>query len=288
MRTILFICALLLTACASNIQPGNLLDTKSQTPFNIDRGRFPLIGEKIVYAASLEKLRSEIADVVMQVQDPITIKDGRTVVPLSVDARSKSIVRLVADINDHAESYIDAKTWLAIYGMKDLDENGRKRSYRVWYWPKDLRASVERTHKGKKTEREITVPSTAMDSVAWFYYIRTIPAEQPMQISSFTYDGWTINEFSIHSVGEEKIWTELGFFQCYHYEVYRERSFAYQPMGALSGTFIEPERVVTHKKYHLGDVWITKDDKRLPVKISAKTILGRFQLLLKAYKAPNS
>lgn len=244
----------------------------------VDRGPFPYRGEVLDFVAQHVQTRLALATAQVKVSHEMVSEDGHNVIHIEGWAKSNALVNLVAKIDDKVEAYIDAKSWESIFGYKHLNENKRERKFSVWFWPKEFKAVVEREYKGETTTRDVPIPGASMDSIAWIYELRSTPLENGSQRTWTTYDGWTINTVTALAVVDEEVWTEMGFIDCQKIEVYRERSDASLPMGALSGVYVDPEGVVSVEKYLLGTVWLARDEKRTPIRFAVKTGLGEFDL----------
>ena len=278
-------CAFAITALALSACATSSTLTEEVQPHVVakkDRGTFPFIGEKLVFDARHVATKASIADAILQVGHESTMEDGTRFIPISGHAASKSIIRLFARVDDSTEAYIDPQSWETLYGYKHLDENTRDREYSVLFWPRDLTASVERHNAGNIVKRDYAIPNGTMDSIVWVYEMRASNLEQGKSYTRFTFDGWTLNKVELKVLGEEDVWTENGFYHCQKYEIWRERSDAIEPRGALSGLYIDPERNIYVKPYLLATAWLAKDEAKTPVRMVVSTGIGDFDLLLKS------
>ena len=269
-------------ACASQAPDTPEPEAAIAKPQIQSRGTFPFLGEKLVFDVRHVASKASLADAVIQVGYESKMEDGTRYIPISGAAASKSIVRLIARIDDKAEAYIDPDTWQTIYGYKHLDENKRDREYSVLFWPDENSVSVERHHAGNVVKRDYPVPHGTMDTIVWVYEMRTRDLEPGKVYTEFTFDGWTINKVDLKVMGEEDVWTENGFYHCRKYEIWRERSDGVEPRGALSGLYIDPERTIYKESYHLGTAWLAMDEQKTPVRLLVSTGIGDFDLLLKS------
>ncbi len=281
--TIPFCLLLLCLICSACATTKSLMEDKVQsTALTKSRGVFPYLGEKLYYDARHTASTVKLAEGSLSVGHIKTLEDGTQIIPITGDGASVALARLVARIDDHVEAYLHPDTWETIYSYKHLDEKDRERSFYVWFWPDEMSASVERHYKGNVAKRDYVLPPGTMDSMAWIYEVRQFNFEPGKRYTWYTFDGWTLNRVSIELDGEEEVWTELGFYDCQRMKIYRERSDAYPPQGALAGLFIEPSREIHVEEYELATAWFAKDEFRTPVKLVIKTGIGDFDLLLKA------
>ena len=274
--------ALCCAGCATTSNTVRLDDAPQSSDQHKVRGVFPFQGELLTFDARHVATKAVVADATLQVGYEQKMQDGTRYIPIVGQAASKSIVRLFARIDDRAEAYVDPDTWETIYSYKHLNENDRNREYNVWFWHDDNVASAERHQKERVAKRDYPVPPGTMDSVAWVYEIRTVDLEEGRQYIWYTFDGWTLNRVTVKVLGMEDVWTEQGFFHCRKFEIWRERSDAIAPQGALSGVFIEPARNVVVANYKLATAWLADDKRHTPVRMVVDTGIGEFDLLLKA------
>lgn len=272
---------ILLGGCATTLSKGLMEDSVQSTALSQERGIFPFIGEKLHFAVRHVATKASLAEAEIRVGQPMVSEDGTHFIPITGNASSVALARLVMRVDDRIEAYIDPKTWDTMYSFKHLDEKDRNRSFYVWFWPEEMSASVERHYKGRVAKRDYVLPPGTMDSVAWIYFARLHKFEKDTRYTWYTFDGWTLNRVTVTLEGEnEDVWTELGFYRCYKLKLLRERSDAIAPQGALSGVFIEPAREVQVPEYELATAWISDDDKHLPVRFVVNTGIGDFDLLL--------
>ena len=269
------------SACATTSKTTVMEEAPQSSVTRVSRGTFPFQGEKLTFDARHVATKTSIADATIQVGYESTMDDGTRYIPILALANSKSLVRLFARVDEHAEAYIDPDTWETIYSYKHMNENDRDREYYVWFWPEEQSASVERHVKNHVVKREDTLPIGTMDTLVWVYHTRVNQFEKGKSYVSYSFDGWTINRIELILVGQEDVWTENGFYKCNKFEIWRERSDAVTPKGALSGLYIDPSRDVRVARYKLAEAWLADDKLQTPVRLMIKTGIGEFDLLLK-------
>ncbi len=280
---VIFAMCLVFCGCASS-STHNLMEEAVQSSVRHEkRGAFPFMGENVTFDVRHVATKTSIADAVYSVGHEETMEDGTRYIPIVGTGVTKSIIRLFARVDDRAEAYIDPETWETIYSYKHLNENNRDREYYVWFWPEDMYASVERKQGENVVKRDYPLPNGTMDSIAWVFFVRAMNLEIGKSYKQYTFDGWTINGIELKVLGEEDVWTENGFYHCQKYEIWRERSEAIEPHGALSGAFIDQARNVQVESYLLATAWLATDEVKTPVRLVISTGVGEFDLLLKSF-----
>jgi len=274
------LCVLSLSSCAST--PKGLLEESVQSTRRVvNRGHFPFQGERLSFDVRHVATRTTLAEASIQVGHVRQMPDGTPFIPITGGASSLALARLFAKIDNRVEAYLDPDSWETIYSFKQLNENGRDRKFYVWFWHDEMSASVERHHAGNVAKRDYVLPPGTMDSIVWIYALRQTKLEPGKTYRWYTFDGWTLNRVGVSVLGEEDVWTPLGFFHCQKLRIMRERSEALQPQGALSGVFIEPGRKIEVETYELATAWLATNEARTPVRFVVETGLGEFDLLLR-------
>ncbi|OIP32101.1 MAG: hypothetical protein AUK47_21180 [Deltaproteobacteria bacterium CG2_30_63_29] len=280
--------SLIVSACGGVVSQGELANTEEQQLDARDRGPFPWIGEEMGFSVRHAGSGAELLQVNVTVGQNATAEDGTQYIPISGSAVSIALARMFARVDDYADTFVDPKTWLPIYAMKDLNENERHRTYHVWFWSDELYSSVEK-HQGNNVHKyNVPLPRASLDAISWVYHLRTIPLESGGTQSWYLYDGWKISRLSVVIQQKEDVWTPLGFYPAYRMDVYREKLDSFWPQGALSGVLADPQLIVTNENAFLGNVWIADDELHIPVRLAIETKLGDLDLLINNYHAPSA
>ncbi len=154
------------------------------------------------------------------------------------------------------------------------------------YWDKDghfSRRYAENRHEGKyHSKQEITfdyvareakyddgamlaVPAEVQDALSSFYYTRT----QPLPIGgSIVFDYHASKKtqpLEVRILGRERVKVPAGTFDC----------IAIEPMLKAGGIFKNKGRLV---------IWITDDDRRMPVLMKSKVLIGSISVVLTEMK----
>lgn len=282
------VAALLAVACTSIARPSAELD-ETLAPNLLaleDRGVFPFQGEQMSYTVEHTGLKAKLLELTVNVGYEGTADDGTAYIPITGFARSISIARMLARVDDTAETYIDPRTWRPHYAVKDLDENGNQRAYRVWFWPEELYATVEKYQGNTLNTKNIPLPASALDAVSWIYHLRAVDLDANAQQTWIVYDGWVISRLTIVVGPREEVWTPIGFFDARRIDIYREKVESHWPHGALAGAYADPELSVTGERYFFGNVWISDDANRIPVRLAVETKVGDLDLRIEGYQPP--
>ena len=107
----------------------------------------------------------------------------------------------------------------------------------------------------------VSVSENIQDIISAFYFFRTLPKEDIIAKNAIYKLPIIYNEegqftFELRYVGEETIKTPLGLKQCYKFKPY---------LPNLGRIFKDPYAIT---------IWVTNDEHRIPVKVSAKIVVG--------------
>ena len=97
------------------------------------------------------------------------------------------------------------------------------------------------------------------------YYYRTLNLKKNNQYDFFTFDEGKLKEITLKVTDTENIKTPLGHFQC----------FVLKPFSKDGKKLFKNNGQMT--------IWISNDEKRLPIKIEQNTSIGKLVLNLKKY-----
>ena len=112
-----------------------------------------------------------------------------------------------------------------------------------------------------KTKKRVPVSKNIQDIISAFYFFRTVPKEEIIAKNTVYKLPMIYNEegeftFELRYIGVETIKTQLGLKQCYKFKPY---------LPNLGRIFKDPNAIT---------IWVTNDENRIPVKVSAKIVVG--------------
>jgi hypothetical protein len=160
-------------------------------------------------------------------------------------------------VRDSLESIVDRETFSTLQYRKVLDERGKK---------KDELTVVDRQKKiATRKEKEIEVPEQFYDPLSLIYHVRTLDlAEKSTHRFMILADG---KVYEVHAAvtRRETLTTPAGRFNC----------FVVEPrMASPSGVFRDDQSRMW--------IWISDDDRRLPVRIRSEVPVGAITATLRS------
>ena len=123
------------------------------------------------------------------------------------------------------------------------------------------------THIAKTTEGDYAIPPYVHDIVSAFYYVRTIDFStmkvgDQIVISNFYKD--TSYELAVKVLGRQELEVAAGTFN----------TIVVEPLVKEGGLFKSEGRIV---------VWLTDDERKIPVRVNTKVIIGSIDTELREY-----
>jgi hypothetical protein len=204
----------------------------------------------------------------LAVKDIQTIQ-GRPAYHIVTEARTSGVADAFYKTRDRNETWLDTQSLATVRYEKhiregkfkleaivDLDQaNHRFKSY------------SERLDKGTTTFTEGPVPPYVMDVLGSLYYVRTMPFTVGQSFVMDVFDGKKIWPLVVHVKKREKVKVPAGKFDCYRVE----------PVLREPGIFINKGKKL--------EVWMTADERRMPVMMRSEVAIGHVAAELTRYES---
>ena len=186
--------------------------------------------------------------------------NGREVYTLVARAESNSFFSAMYKVRNRIESYWDKD---GLYSWR-YSENRREGGYKA----KNEIVFDYGEHEAKYADgRKFPIPAQVQDALSSFYYTRT----QPLPIGGsivFDYHASRKSQpLEVRVIGRERIKVPAGTFDC----------IAIEPILKAGGIFKNKGRLV---------IWITNDERRIPVLMRSKVMIGSISVVLQEAKLP--
>jgi hypothetical protein len=236
---------------------GSLADTSGFGPYVSaeERKRFAKvpwrIGEYFQFSIDWNGLNGGSS--LMQVQNLHTV-DGHRVYRIVTKAESNSFVSRFYKVRDRAESYIDAESLVSRRFIKHLREGGFKQDIDVRFDQEAKKA----VYAGGPT---LDVPAQVNDVLSAFYYVRTRPLVIGATFSIPTHDNKKSYEMEVRVHKRERIEVPAGKFDCILVEPVLKSEGVFKSKGSIF-------------------VWLTDDERRIPVLVKSKVPVGSISVSL--------
>ena len=213
------------------------------------------VGEQLSFEISYGLIKAGLAK--MEVMSLDTLNE-RPIYRIRTQARSKPFFDQFFKVRDQAESLVDAAGLFTWSYQKHLREGSYRRDRIDRFDPIN-----ERIYTRKDT---LSAPRYTMDAMALLYYTRNIPLVVGDTLSMVNFEDGKVYPFYVQVLRKEKVKVEAGKFDCVVVEPLVKEERLFKGQGKLT-------------------IWFSDDERRLPVLMKSKVIVGTIDLELVDYEA---
>ena len=214
-------------------------------------------GEKLTFSVGYKFITAGYA--VMQVAPKPVQVSGRPTYEVRFDVKTTPSFDKIFKVRDRYATFIDAD---GIFPWR-FEQSVREGDY-----SRDFSANIDqRKHVARTTEGAFAVSPFVHDILSAFYYARTLDLKRMKTGQSFllkNFYGKKAHDLKIRVLGRERVETKAGTFDCIKIE----------PLVVEGGLFKNEGRIV---------VYMTDDDRKMPVKVSTKVVIGSIDSELVSY-----
>jgi hypothetical protein len=235
---------------------GGSSDSRSAAPYRtIDNNAFG-VGEELVFDVNYGFITAGQA--VMRIPQH-SWQNGRKCYFVQFMVRSKPFFDTFYKVRDRYESHIDTEGLFPWKFVQSIREGGYKRDF-------SARFNHEK-EKAYTTEGSYPIPPFVQDVVSAFYFMRTydygrMKKGQRVELQNFYKDSTYTLTVIYH--GKEEVEVEAGTF----------RTIVLEPVMQEGGLFKATGRIL---------VWLTDDERRMPVQVDAEIPIGSITSELVSY-----
>ena len=212
-------------------------------------------GEKLKYALRWENIPA--GELLLEIR-PMTTINGNPAYHFVMTAKSNAAVDIFCKIRDRIDAYANAQMTRSVFYRKEQNgSRGLKREEVRFDW-----VNSQAQYRGKsKTHAPIALRPGSFDPLSAFYFARMAISKNTPLVKRPVTDGKKSFIGNTSLVGRETVTLADGR---------RYRTLVLEPeMGLLGGVFKESKDAKMR-------VWVTDDEKRIPVQIKAKVSVGHF------------
>jgi hypothetical protein len=240
-------------------------DTNSMKPYRTLPNSSFSYGERLSFEISYGFLTA--AEAFMNISPaPVSI-NGRETFEINFDVNSRSSFDLVYKVRDNYKTYIDSKGLFPWKFEQHIRENAFKRDVEVVFLQDSLKVQ---TKTDNANLREFQVPAFVQDILSSFYYARTLDfrnyKEGDILTVQYFYDDKYI-PLDIRFEGREEVEVSSGKY----------RTFVVKP---------ELKEGFTSKTSDIY-IWLSDDDRKIPVQVKMKIVIGSLVAELTDYSGLN-
>lgn len=225
-------------------------------------------GETLTYEA--EWMGIDVGSATSVVEAGVTFR-GRPAIHLKASGSSNRAFSLFYRIRDAQESWIDPVGFYSLGFVNDQNEGGNVDHQD---WVMDYERALAHRHRrvtvkhGKIKEYDLDIPlslSRVQDAYSMTYFYRAFPLKVGQKLTADVFTDKKIWKLTVEALAKETVKTPAGTFEC----------IKVRPTVTLDG-----------KEQNNGEmtVWITDDERRMPVKTQASTPFGKVNAVLTKFE----
>lgn len=190
---------------------------------------------------------------------PIKTINGQQAYHFVLKAESNAFVDMFYKVRDRIDAYADVEMTRSVHYEKDNREGRHTKKETIAFdWEKNCAVYSKQDEDKKKS---LTLLDGSFDPLSAFYFTRTLEFDVGQQLERPVTDGRKNVVGRMRVVGRETITLQNGK---------KYDTFLVEPdMKDVGGVFEKSD----DSKIQL---WVTADDKRIPVKIQSKVVVGHF------------
>lgn len=211
----------------------------------------------------LDAMGAKAGKLTMRVQRPV----GGTL-PVLVEAQTNTLFSKVRRVRGSATSYLHPKTLRPSRYAEEAVENEQRRKVDVVFGAQDKSVKVDYQVADKpRGHYDYTFDKDGLDVAGAIYLIRQLPLKKDLPVCFDVYGIRRMWRMTATVVEREHVSLPLGEFDAWH----------------LAGTAVRLDRPSQTRDVH---VWITDDERRLPLAAVGAIDLGAVRLTLSGVKRP--
>ncbi len=219
------------------------------------------VGESIVFVIKYGFVPAGTASLEVQSIEEV---NGRPVYNILSKARSNKAIGMIFKVRDKNESWMDVESLCSLRFYQWLHEGLYKREVRVDYDQPQGRFLYWKKRKGKETTKEGGAPVFVQDVLSSLYYVRTQDMKVGEDITFDANSGSKTWPLIVRVKKVETVSVPGGRFECLRIEPFMEGQGVFKSEGNL-------------------EVWVTNDERKVPVLLRSRVMIGAFDAEMVEY-----
>lgn len=214
------------------------------------------LGEKLVFDVNYGFITA--GEATLQVAGTDTIA-GRACYRIEFRVNSLPSFSWIYRVEDKYVTYVDEETIAPWKFEQHVREGSYSRDFTASF---DQRRNIATTSEGK-----YRIPPYVHDILSAFYFARTLdygPMKAGDQVQMFNFYKDTTYELGVRFLGRQELEVGAGTF----------RTVVIEPLVKEGGLIKSEGRIV---------IWLTDDDRKLPVRVNTKVVIGSIDTELREY-----
>ena len=227
---------------------------KNKIKFRKIENRAFFVGERFVFEIAYGFIKAGIAT--MSIPDTRWVQ-GRLCYHIVTTAESNKFFSFFFKVRDRVESLID---------MDGIFTWRFEKHIREGKFSADRYVEYDQYHRNVITKKDtMPVPLYVQDILSSFYYVRTLPMKVGDSFNIDNYADGKIYPLKVLVHRKERIKVPAGSFNC----------IVVEPVLRGAGLFNQKGKLT---------IWLTDDERRIPVLMKSKVVIGSIDARLKSFK----
>lgn len=223
------------------------------------------VGEQLKFVIKYEFVGAGEASMVVKQG---LIINGRPTIHMETKANSNKVIDKIFKVRDVNSSTIDEKAFVSVAFHQNLKEGGYHVMRTTTMDYQKGTYTFERTRKGKTTNETGTINQPLQDILSAFFYMRTLPLEPGKEFETTVFSDKDIYALKVKVNPKiQKISVPAGKFDCLRIE----------PVFMGDAIFKTKDGKMI--------IWLTNDERKMPVLLRSKVFVGAFDAELTEYQS---
>ncbi len=193
--------------------------------------------------------------------------DGIPVYHVVGHGKTSGFASIFFKVNDTYESYFDQENGRPYKFIRNINEGGYTKDIEIDFDHEEQNAVLN--DKKNKKKHEIKLEESVQDLISGFYYLRNNYDADSLEVGKsitmkMLYDDDGIFNFKLKYLGEEILKTKYGKVKCHKFRPYVQSGRVFKEQESLS-------------------LWVSADDNKIPIRISADLAVGAIKADLDGY-----
>jgi len=223
-------------------------------------------GEKLTFEINYGFVTA--GEAIMEIDPDFQTINGRKCYDIRFYVNSTSSFDWVYKVRDFYRTYVDVAGLFPWRFEQHIKEGNYQRDFEAIFDQQNLKAKTYTGEKDpKKFEGEFDIPMYAQDAMSAFYYARTLDYSNMKNGDKISFQNFYKDKtypLDVKYLGKETVEVPAGEFRC----------IIVEPLVQEGGLFKSEGSIV---------VWMTDDERRMPVKVKTKVLIGSIDADLSDY-----
>lgn len=193
--------------------------------------------------------------------------DGVPVYHVVGHGETSGFASIFFKVDDTYESYFDKEDGKPYKFVRNINEGGYTKDIEIDFNHEEQKAVLN--DKKNKKKQDIKLQDSVQDLISAFYYLRNNYDADSLEVGKsinmkMLYDDDGIFNFKLKYMGEEILKTKYGKVKCHKFRPYVQSGRVFKEQESLS-------------------LWVSADDNKIPIRISADLTVGAIKADLDGY-----